>query len=190
VFVTFAGFFRIININQLKFNIMGQYYKPVNLDTKEWLYSHKYNNGLKLMEHSWIGNNFVAAVVGLIVKGGAWYGNRIAWAGDYADNEPNTKLNLYSMSKDNKLIQPLPYEGNVRYLKNLDTKEFVDLKKVPAVETWQIHPLPLLTCEGNGRGGGDYNKNSDLVGKWARQRVVMQKSKPKNCQELIFDLIE
>jgi len=31
---------------------MGQYYKPVNLDTKKYLDAHDYNNGLKLMVHS------------------------------------------------------------------------------------------------------------------------------------------
>jgi len=48
---------------------MGQYYKPCILaektgdDEKEtvlgWMYSHKYDNGLKLMEHSWLRNDFV-----------------------------------------------------------------------------------------------------------------------------------
>ena len=48
---------------------MGQYYHALILKDKvydtnneqvlAWLYSHNYSNGLKLMEHSWIGNNFV-----------------------------------------------------------------------------------------------------------------------------------
>ena len=50
---------------------MGQYYKPINLDDKQWLYSHDFGDGLKLMEHSWIGNDFVGAV------GGSWDLNRI-----------------------------------------------------------------------------------------------------------------
>ncbi len=57
---------------------MGQYYKPINIDNKQWLYSHEYNhNGLKLMEHSWIGNDFVGAVMSLMVKGGDWFKKRI-----------------------------------------------------------------------------------------------------------------
>ena len=49
---------------------MGQYYHPTNLDKKEWIYSHRIKSkfkgadgssyvvgeGLKLMEHSYIGN--------------------------------------------------------------------------------------------------------------------------------------
>ncbi len=41
---------------------MGQYYKPICLDNElkeQWVYSHDYDNGLKLMEHSYVSNNFV-----------------------------------------------------------------------------------------------------------------------------------
>ena len=85
---------------------MGQYYKPCSLEKKEYVYSHDikethtgYNgepytcgNGLKLMEHSWRKNRFVNAVAGLIAKGGAWHGDRLVWAGDYADNEISETL--------------------------------------------------------------------------------------------------
>ena len=173
---------------------MGQYYKPVNLDKKEFVLSHDYNNGLKLMEHSWIGNDFIGVVENLIKKGGLWCNNRIVWAGDYAENEPNTEENIYGITKTQ--IKPIFFrDKSLRYLKNLDTKEFVDLKKVPVTNTYadngsKIHPLPLLTCEGNGQGGGDYRGESPLIGKWARNRITIQKFKPKNCKELIFDLIE
>lgn len=190
---------------------MGQYYKPINLDKDEFLYSHDYENGLKLMEHSWIGNNFIAAVENLIKRGGAWFGDRIVWAGDYADSEPiedetipeNERPTLYSMCNDEKKIRPenKTRDNSLRYLKNLDTKEFVDLKKVPISDIWvdeetntvhkfYIHPLPLLTCEGNGRGGGDFHGESPLIGKWSRNRITIQKSKPKNCKEIMFDLKE
>ena len=92
----------------------------------------------------------------------------------------------------------------LNYLVNLDTNEFVDFRKVPVSSegdwtdkkgkthhyTMKIHPLPLLTCEGNGRGGGDYHKQNPLVGKWARNRVVILSTKPKNGKEIVFDLVE
>jgi hypothetical protein len=190
---------------------MGQYYKPTAVGTGQFVYSHSYDNGLKLMEHSWIGNNFVGAVETLITKGGEWFGKPIVWAGDYADPEIDKngetlkhiyegkeyETNLYDLCKTElKPAEPGENHKPLRFLKNLDTKEFVDLNKVPVSDTWndndyRIHPLPLLTCEGNGRGGGDFRGNEkDLVGKWARNRVVIQKSKPKNCKEIIFDLVE
>lgn len=181
---------------------MGQYYNPTNIDKKQWLRSHDYNNGLKLMEHSWIENGFVAAIEHLIKEGGAWYGDRIVWAGDYADNEKRRKNNLYTIigTKKNK-IQPDPLErdNELIYLVNLDKNEFVDLTKVPVCDAewmkgsdfdWRVHPLPLLTCEGNGRGGGDYHGESPLIGRWARCRVVIQKEKPENMIEIVFDLVE
>lgn len=184
---------------------MGQYYKPVALETKQFVLAHSYDNGLKLMEHSWVGNHFVAAVESLISKGGDWFGKKIVWAGDYADgeigkdgkpllDENRSEINLYDLAEE-ELHPEIDTEKEhkpLRYIKNLDTNEYVDIRKVPADKKWgwQIHPLPLLTCEGNGRGGGDYYGESELIGKWARNRVVMQKSKPKNCTELVFDLTE
>jgi hypothetical protein len=198
---------------------MGQYYKPINLDKQQYLYSHDYHNGLKLMEHSWVGNGFVNVVEELISEGGAWHGDRIVWAGDYADPEPRKtkrykdkydgkmktrKLNLWDLiDKDvDPAMKIQPAGGtikNFKYLVNLDTKEFVDYSKIPLSdvveedgEEWPfiINPLPLLTCEGNGRGGGDFHKEHSLVGKWARQRVVTTNTKPEGYKEIKFNLYE
>lgn len=179
---------------------MGQYYRPISVEKGQSLCSHDYDNGLKLMEHSYVGNNFVKVVEGLISPGGDWHGDRILWGGDYADPEPDTVdengdgNNLYSLTRDHT-IRPDVCETTYRYVINLDTKEYVDIERVPVFDTddngeWRIHPLPLLTCEGNGRGGGDYRGDSDLVGKWARNRVVMDNVIPDGFTELIFDLVE
>ena len=44
---------------------MGQYYHPTIMGKRYgvqgWLYSHAYGEGLKLMEHSYLGNDFVNA---------------------------------------------------------------------------------------------------------------------------------
>lgn len=181
---------------------MGQYYKPINLDKKQFVLSHEYNNGLKLMEHSYVDNQFVGAVEALIAEGGAWHGDRIVWAGDYADNEKRRKNNLYGIvsAKDSNKVNPIPVKKSHRYVINLDTKEFVDIKKVPLsyvyvdeageVYPFTIHPLPLLTCEGNGRGGGDFHKDDPIVGKWARARVTVSNKKPKGYKEIDFNLYE
>jgi hypothetical protein len=177
---------------------MGQYYSPVSMERKEHVYSHDFGNGLKLMEHSYIGNNFVAVVENLIAKGGHWYGDRIVWAGDYADPENENGPNLHEICSENKI--PVGMVSDVhdkknQYLVNMDTNEFVDMKKVPVSDVYGdqeyvIHPLPLLTCEGNGRGGGDFRGSDpqNLIGKWARCRVTIQKTKPKKGTELFFNL--
>ncbi len=91
---------------------MGQYYKPISLNKEgqlvnEWVLSHDYNNGLKLMEHSWLGNDFVSVVETLLIPGGKWYKKGIVWAGDYADEETDSKTNLYSRCKDENKINPI-----------------------------------------------------------------------------------
>jgi len=187
---------------------MGQYYKPVSIEKKEHVLSHSYGNGLKLMEHSYVGNRFVQIVEALIAEGGAWYGDHIVWAGDYADPEPNTGNDENEGRGDNLYhicdAEIKPCGGkSYRYVINLDTKEFVDTKKIPMTEVWEdekgkewpfiIHPLPILTCEGNGRGGGDLHKEDPLVGKWARARVTVSNLKPKaheGYKEIEFNLYE
>ena len=65
---------------------MGQYYYPTMIDEEgniTWVYTHDYHNGLKLMEHSYIGNSVMNAVFGQIKD----HPLRIAWMGDYSDEE-------------------------------------------------------------------------------------------------------
>jgi hypothetical protein len=198
---------------------MGQYYKPINIDKKQYVYSHDFGNGLKLMEHSYVGNHFVNAVESLLCEGGAWHGDRIVWAGDYADPEKGARAKRYKDSsgqmksfkpnlfdliddgvKKEMRIKPDMTEKNHRFVINLDTKQFVDTEKVPLTDVYTdehgkewpftIHPLPILTCEGNGRGGGDLHKEDPLVGTWARQRVVVSDTKPEGFKELKFNIYE
>jgi hypothetical protein len=98
---------------------------------------------------------------------------------------------------DYKGVAPL----TAKYLVNHDKKEFVNKTKTPKdSDGWKIHPLPLLTCEGNGRGGGDFfvstekkQGNVELIGVWARDKISVVSKKaeiPKGFTELVFDLME
>ena len=86
---------------------MGQYYMPVILadnkkTVKKFIYSHNYGNGMKLMEHSYIGNNFVSAFESLIQDNP----QRVVWAGDYADECKQRKSNIYDRCKDSLKVIP------------------------------------------------------------------------------------
>ena len=109
--------------------------------------------------------------------------------------------NLYSIASHSAVkLQPNTHKvedfkpRKIRYLVNHDKKVFVGKTKVPKdSDGWQIHPLPLLTCEGNGRGGGDFRGVSDLVGSWSRDIISAEKLKadiPKDYTEVIFNLTE
>jgi len=168
---------------------MGQYYKPICLTSFEWLYSHEYNhNGLKLMEHSWIGNDFTGVIMKLLTKGEKWYKGRIVWAGDYS-SKIYEEENLYSMAYDEddkegvklfKKINPKPCmpdeEQKRAIIVNHSKKEYVRIEDCkPQKDGWIINPLPLLTALGNGGGGGDYAGSCmNFVGRWAFDEISIE----------------
>ncbi len=149
------------------------------------MYSHEYDNGLKLMEHSYIGNHFVSSFETLIKNNP----QRVVWAGDYADECKGRKTNLYRRCKDLNKANPTEKVGvtETRYIVNHSKKEFVDKFNVPEIATWKgtkIHPLPLLTCEGNGRGGGDFRGENEYIGTWARDIISVESKKPIGYAEI------
>jgi hypothetical protein len=168
---------------------MGQYYKAIILSQKTeaaeviraWLDAYGYNSGAKLIEHAYIDSPFVGAVERLLSPDGMLHMSRLVWAGDYADGEPETGNNLYMSTMDDKLYTgttctPTEYP----YIVNHTKRQYVD--KTGAY----FHPLPLLTAEGNGRGGGDYyGPGEPLVGSWARDLISLERVLPLQYKELV-----
>lgn len=198
---------------------MGQYYKAVILrddDTiKTSFCSHAYDNGLKLMEHSYVDNLLMRAVEAELFE----CPQRLVWAGDYADPETEDDRNLYEMSnsQEEKFLQELknqtfsifkddlkvlvsptvPLEKSADFIVNEDKKKFVRTRAGKPV-SWsdndvQIHPLSLMTCEGNGRGGGDFRGDDigAVVGIWARDHIRVTNDHPGDeYAEVVFNLTE
>ena len=128
----------------------------------------------------------------LLIEGGRWHNQRLVWAGDYADPEEGNGT-LYEMVEGDglqMLIETVP--PNYHYLANYDKKEYVDKSKCPSAnynwtkEPFTVNPLPLLTADGNGRGGGDYGGvNEELVGTWSRCRLGLVKEVPEGFTEIV-----
>ena len=172
---------------------MGQYYYAIILkastndeNIKEnknillWMRPHNYGNGAKLMEHSYIGNNFVETMEYMISPEGMYHKSPIVWAGDYAYD------NLYSLTTDETQYifeHPETFDATeYQYIVNHTLKMYVDKKK----ENKNIHPLPLLVSEGNGNGSGDYGgDNDELCGLWSRHVISVEKNIPENYTQLI-----
>ena len=198
--------------------------------------SHNYGAFRKLMEHNYINNRFVTALENLISPDGMFHKSRVVWAGDYADNEPDSEQNLYIMADESKELVPAgpprdfhcdfmantkallgrETECRYRYVVNHTKKLYVDKKHgdmdgavgltLPTAESgggdsdgdddmaWtqiRIHPLPLLTAEGNGRGGGDYcGSDMELVGTWARNVISVERQVPEGYSELVCNFTE
>ena len=208
---------------------MGQYYMPVILDSKKkkplgYACSHDFGNGLKLMEHSYIGNEFVSFIESLLIG----TPKNLVWAGDYADGEaqkdvPKSILNkivkeiksddcsdedkkrylnnlvsdgvnFYTMADHTPKLKPTSAKlitigrNKHNFLVNHNKKEFVDKSKLKEIKDWKgvsIHPLPLLTCEGNGRGGGDFRGENKLIGTWARDSISVETKQPVGFKEIV-----
>ena len=159
---------------------MGQYYNII-IKEKGQRKVRAYNRRLdgeytmaKLTEHSWYLNEMCNAIAEQIYH----RPSRIAWVGDYA-NEDGDNLTLYKHAwPKNDKYEPLhktEFTLNGRFIVNHDKKLFLDcwwfLAHCIMESTdydWIMHPLPLLVALGNGRGGGDYRGiNADMVGCWA-----------------------
>ena len=185
---------------------MGQYYEPINIESMEWVYSHDYGNGLKLMEHSYVGNLFVGVVMRLMTKGNKWHKKPIVWCGDYFDEEGEE--NYYDKATDDKKLKPdeimSESEQKKAILVNHTKKEYVRFYSFPLDEIkkkvvdrlesndeWVINPLPLLTALGNGRGGSDYSGiNEEKLGIWARDILSVEFEIPKGHKELKVEFKE
>ena len=205
---------------------MGQYYMPTLIDdngTISILYSHDYDNGLKLMEHSYIGNDFVNAVLTQLWK----QPQRLAWIGDYSNDYYGdlyeTKLSRPEFMKyynaawgDERnacRIHPAPkpiitLRHKKRYLVNHTQRSYIQIGEYIAANKYQekgicrrgrydplytydicVHPLPLLTACGNGRGGGDYHKGYsgyEQIGAWAFDRIEVTDKRPTDYEKAVY----
>ena len=203
---------------------MGQYYKICLLNSKKKSYPNKkkvavylqswdYDNGAKLTEFSWIGNNFVGTLEALINKEtGKYAGCPVIVAGDYADEEPYTlnkeKVNIYELASTfgHKITpEEAPKPKHYRYVINEDKKVFIDCERMRVCGVsewdgektiWQMHPLTILCSDGcnggHGRGGGDYHRKHREVGAWRRNIVVVSDNRPDESEyrEVFYDFHE
>ena len=181
---------------------MGQYYRVLEKEGNKRLVVYNRNiivNGkeeymmAKLTEHSWWLNPFVNAICEKIYNNNH---SRIIWMGDYADQfaselEDNhnglTKAKIKSYHKrcwgedvNTIAIPTTEFTLDNKYLINHTKREYINCstyyKESEMEDEWCLHPLPLLTCIGNGLGGGDYRRptlgsSTELVGMWAWDEI-------------------
>jgi hypothetical protein len=175
---------------------MGQYFRPINLNNMEWFNPRSYNdNGMKLTEHSWVGNSFVGAVMALLQPTMSWHKARVVWCGDYygpSKDEPlDGEIPYYKMvpfSGEQKNVPPITEKmQKLVILVNHTKKEYVDYRKSISKDGWMVNPLPILTALGNDRGGGDYRSDQpdyDKVGIWAGDSLSVETEIPYGFWEL------
>ncbi len=157
----------------------------------------------KLMEHSWWLNDFVNAVCLDIYN--SKEKRRVAWIGDYASTyldcfdlkELNglNKRQIDRMTKrcwdcDGIAVPTTDFTLDRLFLINHTKRQYVDCSEYYAdsvsSDEWCLHPLPLLTCIGNGLGGGDYcptdDSTEDYVGAWAWDEISITDNHSRTVQ--------
>lgn len=185
---------------------MGQYYRFINLDKKQKCERSKYM--LKLTEHSYLGNKYCSDILSLLSN--KWKGDRVIHVGDYAEGNDGTTTEelIATIEKENGLskkeytvydwgntfedVKPEKDSSNIRYVYNLDKKEFVDLLKQPVqwlcyeenqIYVAKFNSFALLIGCGNEQGGGDYyTKNKEKIGLWAGDHFVSSTTRIKDYE--------
>lgn len=177
---------------------MGQYYRFINLDKQEKCDRNMYP--LKLTEHSYVGNDYCNDILTLLKD--KWEGDRIIHVGDYATGSDNTTTShlisqlekefnpiesFFNYGEYFNNIEPDKVNKKIRYVYNLDKKEFVDLYHQPIENIWygegeagfaKFNSFALLTACGNGQGGGDYHgANEEYIGSWVGDHFVSSEKK-------------
>ena len=186
---------------------MGQYFLAyVRKKNAKRGKAFKSTGGLKLMEHSYIGNEFMQGVCKLIYKTPSY----VVWSGDYFDcteDQEKAEMSSNDVFVDfarlwNKSVKGLSEKFDItnKFLVNHDMKvyinmrDYIDMLKCGKMidEGWVIHPLSLLTANSNGKGGGDYWDNClnyDQVGAWNNCLLEITDDIPKGYTDVTDDVL-
>ena len=132
-------------------------------------------NGMKLMEHSYSGNDYILGILATIENRPA----HIAHVGDYADCDSDfgrfyTKR-IYDMAWGDDYAESVkvfdaynPKAAESGFVVNHTKGIYYDIDHANDENDEHICPLMILCAVGNGRGGGDYRGfNEDKAGSWA-----------------------
>lgn len=166
---------------------MGQYFIPIILDATEgfvrtWFDPHTHDIGYKLMEHSYIYNKFMWAVEKELSSQGRFYKCRVVWSGDYAKDSFHLKTDQHNFSSTLSCNMM-----NYKYVVNHTKGCYFD-KSAHYESVQGIHPLPILTAEGNGLSRGDYQgTHMELVGTWAQDVISVEREPPPDFKLLECD---
>ncbi len=176
---------------------MGAYYHAVigkNKKRLKRLSSWQANNGAKLLEHSYLDNNYVNTVMNKLLN----KPQKLGWLCDYHKGEID-----WNNVPENKKWQPKVLKGDC-YVINHDKKEYIDIKKYRELAlkdkafhkifdgfVYIIHPVPLLTnSDKTAMGGGDYGEDYFLRGHWYLDTIEVKNKLPKKIKEEYTDITE
>ena len=146
--------------------------------------TYSFDNGAKLMEHSYIENSYVDGILGLIEDNPT----NVIWLCDYTENEEgknpytwDTVNEVETTEKVAKQLQTKNHRSN-GFIINHTTNEYISLKSYKKEfakhsNEWATNPLPFLTnSETECMGGGDLRTEEPIRGLWKNHLISYTKS--------------
>jgi len=180
---------------------MGQYYYPIILGDdrattehiRTYLCPGQFGGSLKLHTHSYVGSGVMKGIEYLLSPKGKYYMSRLVWAGDNALKEPGTDKNLNEMICHENNSNTTPHETeevNYKYIINHSKRKYIvkpqPIERSPYHERIVVvHPLALLTSDGEGHDGHGYCGSNENIGTWARDVISVNDIYPDG-----FELLE
>lgn len=174
---------------------MGQYYNIAfksEHDNKIRVNDRKVNcvdyTMAKLMEHSYFGVPLMDSIASIIENSPT----RLIWVGDYATDEEIKKItsneigydDIWENYHEDDVLDNVKFDYSGKFLINYDRKMWISLDECVSSKD-RINPISILTCIGNGRGGGDYHGSfMKYVGNWAWDRIGIVSNVPSDFTEL------
>jgi len=154
---------------------MGAYYEAVintEIIENKRINTHIFGAGLKLMEHSYVGNEYVESIMSafLNTKG------TLQWLCDYHEEEGNEWSDIDEIRKEDEIDDTGLYELLPFYfIVNHSKKIYIDMKKYICMNKdrmFLIHPAPILfNSEERSAGGGDYHVEDSRRGSWNKDEL-------------------
>lgn len=195
---------RSVNEEERKVN---QLFVCVNLDKGEYASPSDYGWSMEILDHAYVGKDFMLVIEKLLSD--EWKHDRIVWAGEFMpyyvytnefvkdseiekakNNDVEFNLHEFAIKHLNQHLDDFggytgakEYSG-YKYLVNHSKREFI--RKVDTKhDSWNIHPLPLLTACGNGEGDSDYNGTyMEFIGRWTSDNISAEDIEPTSFREI------
>lgn len=164
---------------------MGAYYEATLVDDENVgvkFSTHDYDNGLKLMEHSYLGNNYCKHIMSLIHDNPMG----IVWLCDYHEPDSISRLTWDTTDEAPKQTERNDFPDDIYYIVNESDKLFIDIKKLEELyemderaDNWHIHPIPILcNSDRHSLGGGDFHQEDSRRATWCEDKLFTTKEKP------------
>jgi len=154
---------------------MGAYYNAATEDKDGNLkrFDPWTGGGVKLMEHSYIGNDYVGKIMEELLDSP----KELSWICDYSeDGYYNWEVfPEYKEPSTEKIIVNSEY-----YIYNHTKKVMIDIFQLVTEDGWDIHPLPILcNSEQESAGGGDFHQEDSRRGTWLGDEIEVSFDKKK-----------